>query len=382
MRDKFIRAIFFALSLLGGLTACRPSAAGSVSALLTTPSSGQVAAGVTPTVLPTATQPLTTGSSTPTLTATLTPTPIPTVDLHTLLRSPLPTPPPAIWRTSGITVAVPVVTPAWLVPTSTPTGELFVHSPEFGLNITLPQPPALALQPTPDGVARTAQVPILMYHYVSDPPANADIYRRDLSVTPERFAEHVQRLRAEGYQAISLYTLVEHLTQGAPLPERSVVLTFDDGYRDNYEQAFPILVEAGMTATFFVVTDFIDEQRPGYLTWDMVRTMYAAGMSIESHGRNHVSLRGQTADYLVWQALGSLETIEFEIGTRPRFISYPAGEYDAQTIAIFHSAHYWAGLTTQQGATHKSDDLFTLRRVRIRNTTTADELLRLVALEW
>ncbi len=376
MRDKFVGATFFALSLLLWLAACRPSAAGSVAALLTTtPEAGQ-----TQTVTPSPTATLPPASATPTSISISTPTP--PLDLQTLLQSPLPTPPATLWRTRGITVAAPVVTPAWLAPMPSPTTALFVHSPGFGIRVPLPQPPAIALQPTPDGVVRTVQVPILMYHYISEPLATADIYRRDLSVAPERFAEHLHRLQAEGYQAISLYTLLAHLTQGAPLPERTVVLTFDDGYRDNYEYALPILVEAGMTATFFVVTDFIDDQRPEYLTWDMVRAMYAAGMSIESHGRNHVTLRGQSSDYLIWQALGSLETIEFELGVRPRFVSYPAGEYDAQTIAIFQSANYWAGLTTQQGATHQSDDLFTLRRVRIRNTTTADELMRLVALDW
>jgi peptidoglycan/xylan/chitin deacetylase (PgdA/CDA1 family) len=137
-----------------------------------------------------------------------------------------------------------------------------------------------------------------------------------------------------------------------------------------------------MTATFFVVTDFIDEQREEYLTWDMVREMYAAGMSIESHGRNHVSLRGKDDDYLVWQALGSLETLQYELGVRPRFISYPAGEYDQFTLDIFHSAHYWAGVTTVQGATHSSDNLFELRRVRVRGAMKPDELIRIMALDW
>ena len=229
---------------------------------------------------------------------------------------------------------------------------------------------------------RTARVPILMYHYLSEPPADADIYRHDLSVTPQRFAEHLDRLQMEGYVTIGLADLLRHLTQGAPLPEKPVILTFDDGYRDNYTNAFPLLNAHGMTATFFIVTDFIDQKRPEYLTWDMVREMYAAGMSIESHGRNHTSLKARDDDYLVWQALGSLETIEYELGVRPHFVSYPAGDYDENTIRIFKSAHYWAGVTTQQGARHHSDDLFQLRRVRVRGTTTADELMRLLALEW
>ncbi len=252
-----------------------------------------------------------------------------------------------------------------------------------------PPPPAPAAQPgspdpgpTPDGVLRTARVPILMYHYVSEPPEDADVYRLDLSVPPELFAAQLDRIQAEGYTTISLEQLLRHLVQGAPLPEKPVVITVDDGYRDNYENAFPLLRERGMTAAFFIITDFIDEGRPEYLTWDMVREMHAAGMTIGSHGRNHVSLKDQDTDYLIWQALGSLETIQYELGERPWFVSYPGGEYDQATIDIFKSANYWAGLTTIQGATHRSDDLFQLRRVRVRGTTTPDDLARLLALDW
>ena len=93
-----------------------------------------------------------------------------------------------------------------------------------------------------------------------------------------------------------------------------------------------------MTAMFFVVTDYIDAQNPVYMSWDMAREMQAAGMFIESHGRNHASLRNRTDSYLVWQALGSAETIEYELGVRPRFVTYPFGRYDNSTIRVFSRA--------------------------------------------
>jgi len=304
---------------------------------------------------------------TPTEGATATITP----DLAAMLQSPLPTP-------AGATVN-------WTLPetplsqSSTVLDSLFAHSNTIGVQLATPTP---TLESTPDGIPRTAQVPILMYHYLSEPPPGADAYRLDLSVTPDRFAEHLDRIQTEGYTAISLYQLLANLTHGAPLPAKPVVLTFDDGYRDSYTNAFPLLKTYGMTATFFVITDFMDEARPEYLTWNMAREMLSGGMAIESHGRNHVSLRGKDDDYLVWQALGSRETIEFELGVMPRFISYPGGEYDQQTIDIFQSANYWAGFTTMQGATHDNQELFELRRVRIRGTTTADDLVRLLELDW
>ena len=236
--------------------------------------------------------------------------------------------------------------------------------------------------PIPDGSIRQTRVPILMYHYVSVPPAGSDVYRQDLSVSPELFRSHLQALDEGGYTAISMYELVRHLNQGTPLPEKPVILTFDDGYRDNYENAFPLLQEFDMTAMFFVVTDYIDAGNPLYLSWDMAREMQAGGMYIESHGRNHASLRNRNDDYLVWQALGSAETIEYELGVRPRFITYPFGHFDSNTIRIFESAGFWGGVTINAGATHSTENPYQLKRVRVRGTTTAAELLYLLELDW
>lgn len=245
-----------------------------------------------------------------------------------------------------------------------------------------PIPAVVPLPIQPDGEVRTAHVPILMYHYLSDPPANADIYRRDLSLSPTRFAEHLDRITRDGYTVIPLYDLVAYLLEGTPLPPKPVVITFDDGYRDNYENAFPLLRERNLPATFFVVMEFINQERPEYLTWEMVREMAAGGMTFEVHGVDHTTLRGRSQADLEFQALRSYETLQNLLNLRPRFVSYPAGEYDQQTIDIFQKAGYWAGLTTIQGATHRSDKLFELHRVRIRGTTTADELSNLLALEW
>lgn len=301
--------------------------------------------------------------------------------------------------TQGVSVVAAELTPTaspiqatpspTVSPTATPMRAFTVTAAPVSLAALLPTPtptptatPWPTYAPTPDGVLRALRAPVLMYHYLSTPPVDADIYRRDLSVAPELFAAHLDRLLAEGYTAVSLYTVIDALQRGAPLPDKPVVITFDDGYRDNYENAFPLLRARNMPATIFVVTDFIDEQRPEYLTWDMAREMLRAGIAIESHGRNHFSLAGRDDDYLVWQALGSLETIEYELGVRPRFVSYPAGEYDQRTIDIFHSANYWAGFTTRQGATLDNAQPFELPRIRVRGDTTPDDLIRLLSLDW
>lgn len=350
-----------------------------------------------PVVMPTATAPMRQRltllpTATPTLSmATAQLTVIPTLPMTTPLPTIIPSipPTPTLSLLEVLNQTVVVTTTAALSPTATITHPEppLVDQPALGPEMTsapMWQPLSVTTLTTlqPDGIVRTIRIPILMYHYLSTPPSTADIYRKDLSVPPELFAAHLDRLQAEGYTTISLYDLVAHLQQGASLPEHPVILTFDDGYRDNYENAFPLLHERQMMATFFLVIDFINNERPEYLTWDMVRAMYAGGMSIEVHGLDHSSLRKRSRADLEFQALRSYETIQDRIGIRPRFLSYPAGEYDADTIEMVQSAGYWAALTTIQGATHSNDKLFELHRVRIRNTTTADELVRLIKLDW
>jgi peptidoglycan/xylan/chitin deacetylase (PgdA/CDA1 family) len=229
---------------------------------------------------------------------------------------------------------------------------------------------------------RKLQVPILMYHYISAPPADADIYRRDLSVTPALFESHLKYLTDAGYHAITLDDLLYALAQGRELPAKPVILTFDDGYEDNYTNAFPLLQKYSMVGHFFIISDFVNQERAGYLTWAQIEEMAAAGQRFGSHSRDHPSLKGQSDDYLVWQALGGKEALEEHLGQHPRWISYPAGQYDDRTIAIYKSAGYWGGLTTQQGAAHTLDDIFELKRVRVRGSHTVADLGRLLELDW
>ncbi len=235
--------------------------------------------------------------------------------------------------------------------------------------------------PTPDGAARQVRVPILMYHYLSDAPPGADRYRRDLSVSPAQFEQHLVYLREQGYQAITLYDLLYHLTQGAPLPENPVVITFDDGYRDNYSNAFPILQQYGFGATFFVLIEVTNQGEAEYMTWDQLREMHAAGMDIECHARVHENLPENDDARLIWQVLGCSEAIESELGQRPRFVAYPSGRFDDRVIAFFASDNYWGGVTTQQGSLHSSNALFEIKRLRVRNTTTVEDLAELLAFE-
>jgi peptidoglycan/xylan/chitin deacetylase (PgdA/CDA1 family) len=209
-----------------------------------------------------------------------------------------------------------------------------------------------------------------MYHYVSEIPPGADRLRRDLTVTPEAFRAQLQYLADAGYHPVTLTDLYLYLTQGYPLPEKPVVLTFDDGYRDAYEVVFPLLLEYGFPGTFFVLATPMHQESVDYITWAQAKEMSDAGMAIEGHGRDHVDLRGRSNDYLVYQILGIQEAIHYHTGRLPRFFAYPSGQYDANVIAVLKSAGYWGAVTTDWGKEHTLEDMFEMERVRVRGSDT------------
>ena len=306
----------------------------------------------TPTPTPTATS---THTPTPTPTATHTPTPTATA---TATHTSTPTPTPTVTATSTWT---PTPT-ATHTPTATPT----------------PTP----LLPTPDGVWRQVRVPILMYHHIEDPPPGADVYRRDLSVPPAKFEAQLRYLSQQGYESITLNDLALHLTRGKPLPPRPIILTFDDGYTDAYTYAFPLLQKYGFVGTFFLVTSYLDNHNADFLSWGEVEEMHAAGMRFEPHSYDHPDLRNRGFQYLVFQTLGPKQAIEARTGEPCRFFAYPSGRYDQFVIDVLHSADYWGAVLTGQGATHDTDDLFLLHRVRVSGGGNLDDFIVKLNLDW
>jgi peptidoglycan/xylan/chitin deacetylase (PgdA/CDA1 family) len=228
-----------------------------------------------------------------------------------------------------------------------------------------------ALEPTPVPVIpERTRVPILMYHYISDVPPGADRLRRNLTVTPDNFRAQLQYLADAGYHPITLTDVYYHLTQGYPLPDKPLVLTFDDGYRDAYEIVFPMLLDYGFPGTFFVLATPMHQESVDYITWAQAKEMSDAGMAIEGHGRDHMDLRGRSNDFLVYQILGIQEAIHYHTGRLPRFFAYPSGQYDANTIAVLESAGYWGAVTTEWGVEHTLEGRFEMQRLRVRGNDT------------
>jgi len=270
-------------------------------------------------------------------------------------------------------------------------GELPTHSEEEDRPESLSRarrllvsPPAEAPAPLDTELPRRrpqrpeARVPILMYHHVAVPGPEADAIRRDLSVSPAAFEAQMAHLASHGYRTVSLLDLFEHLQGGEALPPRPIILTFDDGYDDNYTHAYPILRRYGLQGTFFIITGLVG--RPGYLTWEQAREMRRGGMSLEAHTCTHPDLARSGPEQVGAEVKNAKAALERELGGPVFFFSYPSGKYNAAVIAALEASGYLGAVTTRYGTTQEAGALYELRRVRIRGSDTLESFAQKVEL--
>lgn len=290
----------------------------------------------------------------------------------------------AATSTPYIPSSTPTVMPT---ATSTPEPTLTLTPPALGATQPVAEPPDVATPtpratyaPTPDAEAahRGLVVPILTYHYVEPWPGDGNLLREGLTVRPEDFAAQMAYLAEHGHVTVSLYDLIDALATGRALPERAVVITFDDGYAGLLRYAQPVMHSLNQTGTVFVISEFVDQGRPEYLSWTELRFLWDAGWSIEAHTKTHLGLEGLSYERQLYEMLGSVETIAANIGDRPRFINYPSGSYDATTLALAPELGLWGGVTTQGGWYHRYDDRYTLTRLRITGYTDLIHFIQMV----
>jgi peptidoglycan/xylan/chitin deacetylase (PgdA/CDA1 family) len=170
--------------------------------------------------------------------------------------------------------------------------------------------------------ALKAQVPILMYHHVSPlPTRNALDF--GLTVTEANFQQQMNYLAINGYHPVTLTDLFNSFYYQVPLPSHPIVITFDDGYEDNYLYAFPILKAHHFVAQINIITGMIGNR---YLTWNQIREMAAWGIEFGSHTIHHVSLAAVSPTTATQELLNSKITLEAELGQPIQFFCYPSGE--------------------------------------------------------
>ena len=202
--------------------------------------------------------------------------------------------------------------------------------------------------------------PILEYHMVTEEPRpGAERY----VVLPEDFAAQLDYLTAEGYTTITPQDYARARKGKQQLPEKPVILSFDDGYEDNHRVILPMLEERGMKAVFYVVTN--DIGLPGYMTWDDLFDLERHGMEIGSHTATHIPLTTLPPEKQREELHLSKLMLEWKGLKTIYSFSYPTGAYDAGIVAMLAEEDYLTAVTGEAGLNNVETNPYLLRRVNI-----------------
>lgn len=215
----------------------------------------------------------------------------------------------------------------------------------------------------------TQSIPVLYYHSIDYEKGN------ELRIPKEKFREEMKFLRDNGYTTLTMNEFYNFLAYNKPIPKKSVVITLDDGYEDNYENAFPILKEFGFKATIFIITGAIDNEK-NILTSSQLREMEHYGIDIESHTVNHDKLDKLTYNEQLSTLKNSKNFLEKLLDKRVNYIAYPYGEWNGDTVKAVKAAGYKLAFTTASGWANKNEGLYTLSRVYISADHKMEEFKR------
>ncbi len=205
---------------------------------------------------------------------------------------------------------------------------------------------------------------ILMYHSVSDAP---DFF----TVRPSDFEWQMEYLYENNYHIISFPEILEKLEKKQKLPSRSVIITFDDGYEDNYLTAFSILRRYNFPATIFLTTSRINDKdytnkrnkKLPMLNWGQIQKMYKSGfIDFEPHTVSHPRLSQMTIKQARIEIEESRKEIEKRLGKECNLFAYPYGDYNNQVLELIKELGFRAALTTKKGFIKNNNQIFCLRR--------------------
>lgn len=211
--------------------------------------------------------------------------------------------------------------------TSTSTAHVTSMSPVAGSPASATSTPA------------ALRVPIMIYHSVR-PHAQESVMQDAYDITPELLESEILYLKTHGYSTITFRDLYTALSGSSTLPEKPVILSFDDGWENQYRYAFPLLKKHGVVGTFYVYTNPIG-RNPHWMTWSQVIEMNKAGMEIGGHSRTHPYLTKIVDNKLLDKEIREpKEIIEQRLGHKIDTFAYPFGFYNARVVAAVERAGY------------------------------------------
>ncbi len=210
-----------------------------------------------------------------------------------------------------------------------------------------------------------ASMPILTFHALDDRSSV-------ISFSPRVFQRGMAKLHVSGYQTLSLLEAVDCLRRSVPFPDRSFVITFDDGYQTVYDEAFPMLQYYGMSATVFLTVGEKGTAKPSgqlpslndrsMLTWRQIREMQQWGIAFGAHTLTHPDLTHLPFAQVEAEVRGSKAIIEDALGARVHCFAYPYGRYDHRSCEIVQQ-HFTCACSDELGLINASSGPYALERV-------------------
>lgn len=232
-------------------------------------------------------------------------------------------------------------------------------------------------------------VPVLMYHHINN-------HKGDMvTVTPEIFEKQMRYLHKSGYKTLKTGELLSYIKGDLFLKEKAVLITFDDGWLDNYIFAYPVLKKYGLNSAIFIVASWIDEasinkpsvhayiptheesvllikQNQGskvVLNWDLIREMEDSGLvEIHSHTQNHLKCHHLSENDLSKELHESKDLIENRLGRECLCLCWPFGRYNDLAIKTAGEIGYKALFTTKHGLVNKKTDPFAIPRIAAKDS--------------
>lgn len=214
---------------------------------------------------------------------------------------------------------------------------------------------------------------VIMYHRFGE-----DRYP-STNTTIEQLESHIAYLQEGGFTIMALPEIIERFQSGRTVPDRTVAISIDDAYLSVYEEGWPRFRDAGFPITLFVATGPIDRNLRGYMSWDQLRELQAAGVSIGSQTNSHPHMHRISIDAVKEELSSSNQRFIDELGLRPELFAYPYGEYNLEVIEAVKEAGFIAAFGQNSGIMHKDDLLYELPRFAFNEAYGDLERLSLAA---
>jgi len=234
--------------------------------------------------------------------------------------------------------------------------------------------PSITPTPTPKPLTFTEMnalygpcvvAPVIMYHHVEDPKEAQKEGHLTLAVSPDFFKEQMNYLKDNGYTTVKMDDVINFFDTGVPISKKSVLLTFDDGYKDFAVNAFPVLRDLGFNATMFLPTGLVDN--PGYLSWEDISNIQDSGnILFANHTWSHHNLVAGKEVIEKEISLADTQLTQKGLGN-PKVFAYPYGTFNNGVIEILSGMDYKLAFTTRYGWTLCKKQRFDLPRVRLGN---------------